>query len=122
MFTLILINIIIIIIILSAYQHHIVISLLPCYDDLTAHFQKVLNEVETAQDQVNEAVRVTLEKSLGHLEKLRRSSLGFLDAAVTSVSSSAVASAQSTADQLKKELRKVAKSLEERMMQVGSVG
>lgn len=85
---------------------------------LHMHTNEVLNEVETAQDQVNEAVRVTLEKSLGHLEKLRRSSLGFLDAAVTSVSSSAVASAQSTADQLKKELRKVAKSLEERMMQV----
>ncbi|XP_063587229.1 uncharacterized protein LOC134764605 [Penaeus indicus] len=85
---------------------------------LHMHTNEVLNEVETAQDQVNEAVRVTLEKSLRHLEKLRRSSLGFLDAAVTSVSSSAVASAQSTADQLKKELKKVAKSLEERMMQV----
>lgn len=78
--------------------------------------------METAQDQVNEAVRATLDKSLRHLEKLRRSSLGFLDAAVTSVSSSAVASAQSTADQLKKELKKVAKSLEDRLIQVGSVG
>lgn len=82
----------------------------------------MLAEVETAQDQVNEAVRATLDKSLRHLEKLRRSSLGFLDAAVTSVSSSAVASAQSTADQLKKELKKVAKSLEDRLIQVGSVG
>lgn len=85
---------------------------------LHMHTNEVLAEVETAQDQVNEAVRATLDKSLRHLEKLRRSSLGFLDAAVTSVSSSAVASAQSTADQLKKELKKVAKSLEDRLIQV----
>ncbi|KAK7077211.1 hypothetical protein SK128_007105 [Halocaridina rubra] len=54
---------------------------------------------------MTQVVKETLAKSTRHLEKLRRSSLGYLDAAVTSISSSAVASAQSTTMQLKEALK-----------------
>lgn len=54
---------------------------------------------------INQSVQEALAKTTRHLEKLRRSSMGILDAAVTTVSSSAVSSAQAAADQLKKAMK-----------------
>ena len=64
------------------------------------------------------AVRESLSKSNRGLEKLRRASLGYLDAAVTSVSSSAVASAQATADHLTETMKEVSLVLMRRLSQV----
>lgn len=75
-------------------------------------------EVGAVQAGVRRAVQETLAKMARTLEKLRRSSLSYLDAAVTSVSSAAVASAQATADQLTRALRDVADALQGRLAKV----
>ncbi|KAG7159260.1 uncharacterized protein LOC121877795 [Homarus americanus] len=82
---------------------------------LHMHTQQISSEVEAVQSGVRRAVQDTLNKSTRTLEKLRRSSLGYLDAAVTSVSSAAVASAQSTADQLTEALQDVTDQLQQRL-------
>lgn len=67
---------------------------------------------------VQEAVRQTLVKSSRTNDKLRRSFLGYLDAAVTSVSSAAVASAQATAVQLADVLRHTTAAINARLDKV----
>ncbi|XP_063884745.1 uncharacterized protein LOC135113418 [Scylla paramamosain] len=80
------------------------------------------NQVEDRMAEVEaglfRTVRETLNKSNRGLEKLRKASLGYLDAAVTSISSAAVASAQATADHLTKAMQEVALSLTRRLFQV----
>lgn len=69
---------------------------------------------------LQEVVRQTLVKSSRTNDKLRRSFLGYLDAAVTSVSSAAVASAQAMAVQLADILRDTTAAINVRLDKVRS--
>ncbi|XP_064099268.1 uncharacterized protein LOC135210317 [Macrobrachium nipponense] len=66
---------------------------------------QIVSAFGDVRSDINQSVQETLAKTTRHLEKLRRSSMGILDAAVTTVSSSAVSSAQASADQLKKAMK-----------------
>ncbi|KAK3874554.1 hypothetical protein Pcinc_020513 [Petrolisthes cinctipes] len=72
---------------------------------LHMHASQMEEKVSAMESGVSEIVRQTIIKSSRTNDKLRRSFLGYLDAAVTSVSSAAVASAQATAIQLAEVLR-----------------
>ncbi|XP_050720793.1 uncharacterized protein LOC127000791 isoform X2 [Eriocheir sinensis] len=85
---------------------------------LHVHAGQVEERVALVEAGLLRVVRETLSKSNRGLEKLRRASLGYLDAAVTSVSSAAVASAQATADHLSQTLTDVTLMLARRMYQV----
>lgn len=75
-------------------------------------------KVLSMESGVQEIVRQTLVKSSRTNDKLRRSFLGYLDAAVTSVSSAAVASAQATAVQLADVLRDTTAAINARLDKV----
>lgn len=76
------------------------------------------DKVLSMESGVQEIVRQTLVKSSRTNDKLRRSFLGYLDAAVTSVSSAAVASAQATAVQLADVLRDTTAAINARLDKV----
>nr|XP_045605374.1 uncharacterized protein LOC123762711 [Procambarus clarkii] len=88
---------------------------------LHMHAQQVSSEVASMTSRVERTVQEMLSKSSRTLEKLRQTSLGYLDAAVTTVTSAAVASAEATADQLSAALHTVAEQLERKLTQVERV-
>ncbi|KAK8728144.1 hypothetical protein OTU49_009137 [Cherax quadricarinatus] len=76
--------------------------------------QQLASEVAALKSGMRQAVQ-ELAKSTHTLAKLRRSSLGYLDAAVTTVTSAAVASAKATANQLTTELHELADRFQYRL-------
>ena len=79
---------------------------------------QVLKEVETMSSSMEEIVSKVLTKVSKKLEAHKKTFYQFMDAAVTSITSSAVASGRATAKQVTKELHSVTNKLKKKIDQV----